>query len=59
IEEHQAPWNKFSRCFFLQRNIEYLCEFENHKVTEHLEDIHGFLAKKKLENLRKLECAVQ
>lgn len=30
-------------------------EFGNKKVTEHLEDIYGFLQKKKMENLRELE----
>jgi ATP-binding cassette subfamily F protein 3 len=30
-------------------------EFGNQKVTEHLEDIYGFLAKKKLQNLREIE----
>ncbi len=30
-------------------------EFGNHQVKEHLEDINGFLAKKKLENLREVE----
>ncbi len=30
-------------------------EFGNKKVTEHLEDINGFLRKKKLENLREIE----
>ena len=30
-------------------------EFGNQKVTEHLEDIYGFLAKKKLDNLREIE----
>ena len=30
-------------------------EFGNQKVTEHLEDIYGFLAKKKMENLREIE----
>lgn len=32
-------------------------EFGQQKVTEHLEDIDGFLAKKKLENLREIERA--
>ena len=30
-------------------------EFGNQKVTEHLEDIYGFLRKKKMESLRKIE----
>ena len=30
-------------------------EFGNQKVTEHLEDIYGFLRKKKMENLREIE----
>jgi ATP-binding cassette subfamily F protein 3 len=30
-------------------------EFGNHQVKEHLEDISGFLAKKKLENLKEVE----
>lgn len=30
-------------------------EFGNKKITEHLEDIYGFLAKKKVESLRELE----
>ena len=30
-------------------------EFVNGKVTEHLEDINGFLRKKKMENLREIE----
>jgi ATP-binding cassette subfamily F protein 3 len=30
-------------------------EFGNQKVTEHLEDIYGFLEKKKIENLREIE----
>ncbi len=30
-------------------------EFGNQKVTEHLEDIYGFLQKKKMEHLRELE----
>ena len=30
-------------------------EFGNGKVTEHLEDINGFLRKKKMENLREIE----
>ncbi len=30
-------------------------EFGNQKVTEHLEDIYGFLEKKKMDNLREIE----
>jgi ATP-binding cassette, subfamily F, member 3 len=30
-------------------------EFGNQKVTEHLEDIYGFLRKKKMESLREIE----
>ena len=30
-------------------------EFGNKKVTEHLEDINGFLRKKKMENLKEIE----
>jgi len=30
-------------------------EFGNQKVIEHFEDIYGFLAKKKLQNLREIE----
>ncbi|MCK9311417.1 MAG: ATP-binding cassette domain-containing protein, partial [Bacteroidales bacterium] len=44
---------------FLDGLVKKVYEFGNHKVTGHLEDIYGFLAKKKLENLRELERAVQ
>jgi len=30
-------------------------EFGHQKVTEHLEDIYGFLAKKEMESLREIE----
>ena len=43
---------------FLDGLVKKVYEFGNHKVTEHLEDIYGFLAKKKLENLREIERAV-
>ncbi len=40
---------------FLDGLVNKIYEFGNKKVVEHLEDIYGFLAKKKLENLRELE----
>lgn len=40
---------------FLDGLITKVYEFGNQKVTEHLEDIYGFLAIKKLENLREIE----
>ena len=40
---------------FLDGLVQKVYEFGNGKVTEHLEDIYGFLAKKKLENLREIE----
>ena len=40
---------------FLNGLVTKVVEFGNGKVTEHLEDIYGFLAKKKLENLREIE----
>ncbi|NDP22518.1 MAG: ABC-F family ATP-binding cassette domain-containing protein [Paludibacter sp.] len=40
---------------FLDGLITKVYEFGNQKVVEHLEDIYGFLAKKKLENLREIE----
>lgn len=43
---------------FLDGLVKKVYEFGNQKVTEHLEDIYGFLAKKKLENLREIERAV-
>lgn len=40
---------------FLNGLTEKVYEFGNQKVTEHLEDIYGFLARKKMENLREIE----
>lgn len=40
---------------FLDGLITKVYEFGNQKVTEHLENIYGFLDKKKLENLREIE----
>lgn len=40
---------------FLDGLVTKVYEFGNQKVIEHLEDIYGFLAKKKLENLREIE----
>jgi ATP-binding cassette, subfamily F, member 3 len=40
---------------FLDGLVTKVYEFGNQKVTEHLEDIYGFLAKKKMENLREIE----
>jgi len=40
---------------FLDGLINKVYEFGNQKVTEHLEDIYGFLAKKKMESLREME----
>jgi len=40
---------------FLDGLVTKIYEFGNQKVTEHLEDIYGFLAKKKMENLREIE----
>ena len=40
---------------FLDGLITKVYEFGNQKVTEHLEDIYGFLAKKKMENLKEIE----
>ena len=40
---------------FLDGLVTKVYEFGHGKVTEHLEDIYGFLAKKRLENLRELE----
>lgn len=40
---------------FLNGLVHKVYEFGNNKVTEHLEDIYGFLAKKKMENLREIE----
>ena len=40
---------------FLNGLVTKVYEFGNHKVTEHLEDINGFLKKKKMENLKEIE----
>ena len=40
---------------FLDGLVTKVYEFGNQKVVEHLEDIYGFLAKKKIENLREIE----
>ena len=40
---------------FLNGLAQRVYEFGNGKVTEHLEDINGFLRKKKMENLREIE----
>jgi ATP-binding cassette subfamily F protein 3 len=40
---------------FLDGLVTKVYEFGNQKVTEHLEDIYDFLAKKKMENLREIE----
>ena len=40
---------------FLNGLAQKVYEFRNGKVTEHLEDINGFLRKKKMENLREIE----
>jgi len=40
---------------FLDGLVDKVYEFGQQKVIEHLEDIYGFLAKKKLENLREIE----
>ena len=40
---------------FLDGLVTKVYEFGNQKVTEHLEDIYRFLAKKKMENLRDIE----
>lgn len=40
---------------FLDGLVKKVYEFGNQKVVEHLEDIYGFLAKKKIENLREIE----
>lgn len=41
---------------FLNGLVKKVYEFGNKKVTEHLEDINGFLRKKKMENLREIEA---
>ena len=40
---------------FLDGLVQKVYEFGNGKVTEHLEDIYGFLAKKKMESLKEVE----
>lgn len=40
---------------FLNGLVKKVYEFGNQKVTGHLEDIYGFLAKKKMESLREIE----
>ncbi len=40
---------------FLDGLVTKVYEFGNQKVTEHMEDIYGFLAKKKMENLQEIE----
>jgi len=40
---------------FLDGLINKIFEFGNQRVTEHLEDIYGFLAKKNMEHLREIE----
>jgi ATP-binding cassette subfamily F protein 3 len=40
---------------FLDGLTQKVYEFGNQKVTEHIEDIFGFLARKKMENLREIE----
>ena len=40
---------------FLDGLVTKVYEFGHGKVTEHLEDIYGFLAKKKMESLREIE----
>ncbi len=44
---------------FLNDLVKKVYEFGNRKVTEHLEDIYGFLEKKKMESLRKIERKVE
>ena len=40
---------------FLDGLVQKVYEFGNQRVTEHIEDIYGFLRKKNLENLREIE----
>ena len=40
---------------FLDGLVSKVYEFENQKVTEHLEGIYEFMQRKKMENLRELE----
>jgi ATP-binding cassette subfamily F protein 3 len=43
---------------FLDGLVTKVYEFGHRKVTEHLEDIYGFLSKKKMENLREIESKI-
>ena len=43
---------------FLDGLVQKVYEFGNQRVTEHLEDIYGFLQKKNMENLREIEKTV-
>ena len=40
---------------FLDGLVSKVYEFGNKKVKEHMGDIHSFLSKKKMENLREIE----
>jgi len=40
---------------FLDGLVTKVFEFGNKRVKEHFEDINGFLARKKIENMRELE----
>lgn len=44
---------------FLNGLVTKVYEFGNRKVTEHLEDINGFLQKKKMETLRQIESKIR
>jgi ATP-binding cassette subfamily F protein 3 len=44
---------------FLDGLVNKVFEFGNKQVKEHLGDIHSFLQKKKMENLRELERTVK
>lgn len=44
---------------FLNGLVTKVYEFGNRKVTEHLEDINGFLQKKKMETLRQIESRIR
>ena len=44
---------------FLDGLVDKVFEFGNKQVKEHLGDIHSFLEKKKMDNLRELELAVK
>ena len=43
---------------FLDGLVQKIYEFGNQRITEHLEDIYGFLRKKNLENLREIEAVL-